>query len=263
MEWKIVLSASLHIPSNLWVLQFKIDIRPATLVQRLLPVREQLANEFERDLNIVGIVDEMIMESYFSKLRDVDGVEDKSPVTAFDRISNDILTNYTEFQEGGSSPFRRGNFDLLYSLSTQTAAHRLLRELQSTAASDNDVTYQWFKRFYTEKLPQYFDGDQKFGRADDFIDELLSTPPALVDMGKTVGLTDPLQIAERLIALRSNIAQEWKSMMREVPQDHLEMNDVLIRVMMGRTINESGNDVVEIQEETTIDNLADDTGSFE
>ena len=39
-----------------WV-EFKIDIRPASIVQRLLPVREQLAKEFERDLDVVGIVD--------------------------------------------------------------------------------------------------------------------------------------------------------------------------------------------------------------
>jgi len=32
-----------------WV-EFNIDIHPASIVHRLLPVREQLAKEFERDL---------------------------------------------------------------------------------------------------------------------------------------------------------------------------------------------------------------------
>ncbi|KAL9185957.1 hypothetical protein ACHAXT_003734 [Thalassiosira profunda] len=36
-----------------WV-EFKIDIRPATLVQRLLPVRAQIADEFRRDLDVVA-----------------------------------------------------------------------------------------------------------------------------------------------------------------------------------------------------------------
>eukprot|EP00970_Alexandrium_tamarense_P018010 scaffold13205_cov124-Alexandrium_tamarense.AAC.1 len=49
-----------------WV-EFPIDIRPASLVQRLLPVREQLSNEFERDLAIVNTVDGMIMDSYFRR----------------------------------------------------------------------------------------------------------------------------------------------------------------------------------------------------
>ena len=50
---------------------------------------------------------------------------------------------------------------------------------------------------------------------------------------------------------------------REVKDDHLELNDVLFRVMMGRTIDESGNEVVEIQEETTMEDLSDSTGAFE
>mmetsp|Transcript_40490 Transcript_40490/g.72974 ORF Transcript_40490/g.72974 Transcript_40490/m.72974 type:complete len:280 (-) Transcript_40490:4007-4846(-) len=247
-----------------WV-EFKIDIRPASLVQRLLPVRQQLADEFERDLDVVGIVDGMIMDSYFNKLRDEPESQQSpaSKATAFDRISVNILSNFTEFQGSSSSPFRRGNFDLLYSLCTQASAHRLLRELQST--SENDITFQWFKQFYIEQVSLHFDGDQSFGRADDFIDALLCTSPSLVEMsdGKTIGLTDPLRIAERIIAMRSEIASEWKILVREVKEDHLELNDVLFRVMMGRTIDESGNEIVEIEEEKTVEELSDSAGAFE
>jgi hypothetical protein len=279
--------------------EFKIDVRPASLVQRLLSVRGQLASEFERDLDIITMVDDRIMNSYFDKLRTssssssekqgkdqrasgADAASSSSSTrpksSAFDRISIDILTNFTEAQETCSSPFRRGNFDLLYSLSTHASAHRLLRELHqsisstssssTSSKSSDDITYQWFKRFYTERVSEYFDGDQPFGRGDDFIDALLTTPPSLVEMsdGVTIGLTDPLSIAERIIEIRSVVAQEWKSMMRdEVKNDHLRMNDVLFRVMMGRTMDESGGDGVagEIQEETTTEVLANTTGAFE
>ena len=118
--------------------EFPIDIQPASLVQRLLTVREQLATEFERDLEIVGIVDGMIIESYFDTVkrereeqqqqqqqqqRDEDGWSSSggdddgviAPVTrAFDRISFDILSNFTEFSSSSSgassSVFRKGNF---------------------------------------------------------------------------------------------------------------------------------------------------------
>ncbi len=292
--------------------EFKIDIRPASLVQRILSVRSQLASEFERDLDIITMVDDRIMDSYFDKLRtsssssssssssEEQGKDQRSSAdagagagaaasssltssksTAFDRISIDILTNFTEVQESSSSPFRRGNFDLLYSLSTHASAHRLLRELHqlasssstsstsaSSAKSSDDITFQWFKRFYTERVSEYFDGDQPFGRGDDFIDILLTTPPRLVEMsdGKTVGLTDPLRVVERIIEIRSMVAQEWKRIMREeVKKDHLKMNDVLFRVMMGRTMEGSGEDRVvgEIQEETTLDKLPNATGTFE
>lgn len=247
-----------------WV-EFPIDIRPASLVQRLLPVREQLSNEFERDLEIVNTVDGMIMDSYFRRVRDERAL-DSSTDSAFDRISVHILNNFTEFQGSGSSPFRKGNFDLLYSLCTQASTHRLLRELQCTP--DNEVSYLWLKRFYTERVREYFDGDQPFGRADDFIDALLRTPPSLMELsdGKTIGLTDPLRIAERIIALRSEIAQEWRVMMVEVKDDHLALNDILFRVLMGKAIDESGNemdDMVRIEEERTVEPLSDSAGAFE
>jgi hypothetical protein len=280
-----------------WV-EFGIDIRPASLVRRLLAVRAQLASEFERDLEIVRMVDvAAVMGSYFRKLaaavaedrRDAAAAAtkggDRGPRSSlFDRVSVDILTNLTEYQDGGgdyggssssSSPFRRGNFDLLYSLCTQAASHRLLRELQQSATANNNnvdddvIAFQWFKRFYADNAPVYFDGDQNFGRADDFIDALLRTPPALVGGGggadASVGLTDPLRVAERIIAARVDVASEWMGMMGEVAEDHRALNDVLVRVVMGRTMDESGNvgDVVDIREERTFDELADDTGAFD
>ncbi|KAL7534419.1 hypothetical protein ACHAWF_004830 [Thalassiosira exigua] len=245
-----------------WV-EFKIDIRPATLVQRLLPVREQLAAEFAQNLDIVRIVDESIMGSYFDKLRGEDGPSTRSPGAAFDRTSADVLANFTDYQEGSSSPLFRGNFDLLYSLCTQAATHRLLRDLRSH--SENDITYRWFRRFYAENAPSHFDGDQPFGRADDFLDSLLRSPPSLVEPsdGGRGGLTDPLWIAEKIIAARSEIATEWKDVMGEIKQDHLKMSNELFRVMMGRTMDESGNDVIEIEEERTMEDLSDSTGAFE
>ena len=254
-----------------WI-EFPIDIRPASLIQRLLSVRVQLAQEFERDLDIVTMVDGMIMDSYFSKLRE----EEKGGIS-FDRISVEILSNFTEYQLGTSSSsesstFRQGNFDLLYSLCTQAAAHRLLRELQSHTTYQmlspiySEHTYQWFKQFYTDNVPQYFDGDQKFGRADEFLDVLLSTSPLFVELdhGKGTGLIDPLQITERLLAIRGEITIEWKAMMNEVTEDHSSINEEVFRTMIGRTIDESGNDdTVHLEEEMAMEELSDTTGEFE
>jgi len=214
-----------------WV-EFPIDIRPASLVQRLLPVRQQLALEFQKDLQIVKIVDSMIMDSYFTKVK-----EDPESDHAFDRISVAILSNFTEFQESGSSPFRRGNFDLLYNLCTQASTHRLLREFKAEGKV-REVSFLWLRRFYGERVKDFFDGDQPFGKADDFIDALLRTPPSLIDMdgGRSVGLTDPLMMAERIISIRSEIADEWIELMGEVKEDHLRLNDVLMRVMMGKAL---------------------------
>jgi len=50
-------------------------------------------------------------------------------------------------------------------------------------------------------------------------------------------------------------------MMEEVEEDHGIMNDVIFRVMMGRTMEESGN-VYDVNE-TTFEGSADGSGAFE
>jgi len=271
-----------------WV-EYAIDIRPASLVQRLLPVREQLSKEFERDLNIVQTVDSMIMDSYFNQIKTT-SLEDSSNKPTFERISVQILSNMTEFQDSarcdyqylpfklftatlnyltcihflGSSPFRKGNFDLLYSLCTHASAHVLLRQLRDE--SYDEVTYEWFRNFYTKHVSEYFDGDQAFGRADDFIDALLRTPPSFKEAPGTGApcLIDPMAFAEKLIGIRSEIAEEFKYVMTETKEDHMWLNDQIIRAMMGKAIamSKSVDERVEITEEINWGSL-DDVGAFE
>ena len=51
--------------------------------------------------------------------------------------------------------------------------------------------------------------------------------------------------------------------MNEVEDDHIEISNVLTRVIFGRSIDESGNDTVEIQEEVTVEELSESAGAFE
>ena len=59
-------------------------------------------------------------------------------------------------------------------------------------------------------------------------------------------------MAERIITTRCDVALEWMGLMGEVSEDH-------------RSMDESGSvdDIVSISEETTLDELADDTGAFD
>ena len=237
-----------------WV-EFPIDIRPASLVQRLLPVRAQLAAECKCDLEIVIQAGDAIMDSYFARIRNSLGDEELT----FERASLGALSNFTAI--GSSSPLRRGNFDLLYSLCTQAATHTLLRELQTS--QEQEVAFAFLKEFYRSNIREFFDGDQPLGQADAFLNELLTTPPSFVEHGGNVGLSDPLLIAQRIIQVRQNIAQDWIQQMAEVEEDHAHLNAVLIRVMMGRMIDSSGNDFVEINEESTLGDISSSTGEFE
>jgi hypothetical protein len=68
-------------------------------------------------------------------------------------------------------------------------------------------------------------------------------------------------MAQRIVSTQNDVALEWMGMMEEVEEDHGIMNDVIFRVMMGRTMEESGN-VYDVNE-TTFEGSADGSGAFE
>ena len=144
-----------------------------------------------------------------------------------------------ESQIMASSPFRKGNFDLLYNLATQESIHQLLREYQA-AGDDKEVSFTWLREFYVERAEKYFDGDQSYGQADNFIEEMLLTPPAAKEMGQSrdgrfiVGLIDPLATAERIIERRTQVAEEWKLAMGETASDHMQLQRILLDKQMSR-----------------------------
>jgi len=140
--------------------EFRVDIRPASLAQRLLAVRGQLASEFRQDLELVRMISVTdVMTLYYRKLAAAvasDGEvattkEEGMPLSSlFDRVSLDIITSFLKFQDDGtgdgslpSSPLRRANFDLLYGLCTQASAHRLPRCAWRNASSAHRKTSPW------------------------------------------------------------------------------------------------------------------------
>ena len=205
--------------------EFEIDIDPVSLTSRILSVREQIAQEWVTDLDIIADANSQILDSYFKISKEERAKQDdelKTTPPAFERTAVHLLNNAEDLSPLQSSPFRKGNFDLLYSLCTQESVHRLLREF-AEAGEKKEVSFAWLRDFYTERVADYFDGDQQNGRADDFLEELLRTPPSVVisDDGKG-GLADPLGLAEQIIEERNKVVEDWKILMERVPQDHSE-----------------------------------------
>lgn len=219
--------------------EFNIDIDPVSLTSRILSVREQIAKEWVMDLDVLAQANDAILQSYF-KLAKKDRSnsisasdpqsDSKIPDVAFERTAVNILENNINFQSGAtaSSPFRKGNFDLLYNLCTQASIHRLLREYREVDGTGNDkeadeISFAWLRDFYTSRVEEYFDGNQRYGRADDFIEQLLLSSPSVIytDDGK-VGLADPMGLAEAIISKRREVVDEWKTIMANVPKDHAD-----------------------------------------
>lgn len=258
--------------------EFRIDIDPVSIVSRIVSVREQIAREWCDDLQTMRMANEMILASYHDthlsarddeewfemSSRDKSNLEGRDeqnsyPLnedveyliqkrsSAFDRnVTNILLTNSLSFTEQASSPLRQGNFDLLCLLVTQESIHRVLQEYAERGSrQDQSVSHEWFRNFYYARISTYFDGPQKYGRADDFIEELLREPPKVSPIPSSIvghsgqrntqmGLIDPLRIAEDLIRMRTRVTKDWQDIVQQVPLDHMTLRRELLNQQMGR-----------------------------
>ncbi|GKZ00670.1 hypothetical protein MPSEU_001019100 [Mayamaea pseudoterrestris] len=227
-----------------WV-EFNIDINPPSIVTRILSVREQIGKEWLHDLDTMVVANEQILTSYKEKStsarsdecldedaespsEDCLATETKATKSsAYDRTSMLLMDNTIEFESLNSSPQRKGNFDLLILLATQESIHRVLREYRDAGLS-RQVSFEWLRTFYIDRVATFFDGSQEYGRADDFLEELLLTPPSMKTVSNKVELVDPFRIAEDVIRTRSMVGMEWKEKMKDVSAAHLELRRLLL-----------------------------------
>jgi hypothetical protein len=161
--------------------EFNIDIDPVSLSSRIVSVREQIAREWVTDLATIVTANEMILASYHSKASigraeeecvDYENSEDcittedlVAPYSdnsdrrsnAFDRNAMILLSNSMGADGSGSSPHRKGNFDLVLLLATQESVHRVLRAYQEMH-SEREVSFAWLREFYVNRVTTHFDG---------------------------------------------------------------------------------------------------------
>jgi len=242
-----------------WV-EMNINIDPANLAHRILAVREQIANEWLTDLNVLIQANDELLQSFFDTVRsqrDSNGIMSTSsssttsstPHRAFERTASIRMDATSRASTSLSSPLRRANFDLMYNLCTQAAIHRILRNHklimeEKTKYNKNprldsfDSSNIFLKDFYLDRAEEYFDGNLEFGQADDFMEELLQTSPRFIssimdnDMGSTTvttssELVDPVGAAELIIQKRKEVAEDWKALMSRVSEDHTRIRQNL------------------------------------
>jgi len=291
-------------------IDYEFEIEPAALVQRIISVRDQIAQEWTADLDTLVVANEMILDSYHTTQGQQRGVEvearmekqeeettSTAAVTAEDEHQDDTEdtaedddeyddddeeeeedddddetasmrapysdTYYEEKvkqqsnkkaydrtammvlgenigQDGkASSPLRKASFDLLGLLATQESIHRVLREYKE-AGEERDVSFEWLRNFYVSRVSKFFDGSQNFYRADDFLEELLLTAPAMKEIGNKLGFIDPMRIAEDIIATRTEVATDWRDITANVATvDHAELRKMVLQIRMGKQFEES------------------------
>ena len=208
------------------VVEIETKITPRSLVTSLLQIREQLAKEWSLDLTLIkasaGTIwssrREMLSEARRAEEggKDVSQAEEGGKDVTFLRMGTAPLVMV---MPEGSTPLRTGTFDLLTTLTTHTACLALLAELRGKGeASAKD--YLFLMQFYEARLG-FFEGEQNYGRGEDFLEELMLQPT-------TVSLA-PLELARRLLDIRSDFCDEWKDDLLSVElSQHSEVRKKLL-----------------------------------
>ncbi|GFH61790.1 hypothetical protein CTEN210_18266 [Chaetoceros tenuissimus] len=237
------------------VREIEIDIDPPSIANRILSVRDKISKEWIQDMDLLISVNSDILSSYAERKKEARGTEDcdtdsdyergcsldqeKEEVVfgqrtnqSFERGAIYFINNHQNFSGGNASPLRSSSFDLLFLLTMQEAIHRLLRSYKD-AGEEKKISFAWLNELYKKSLSKYFDGSHVgFGRSEEFLDEILSTSPALKTVGDKVDFIDPLLVVEDIISFREEVALEWKDTLLKVELDHNDMRTDIFRKQM-------------------------------
>lgn len=247
IEVFVVQSSSVHIPD------YELEINPASVCTRIISVREQIAKEFANDLGVLANLGEHTMDSYWyymdyqrrsnkgepgekwsdhgmhrASYSDSGDVTMSSGDSARRKLAphNLVFLEYSldELDGLAPSPLRKGNFDLATLLATQESIHRLLNNKNSKV--------QFLRDFYTKRIFSHFTGIQRYGRADDFLEELLfSSGQMTTNDGESI-MVDPVQLTERILKERQQVALEWQAMCKDIPDEHMAIKRLQLNRLM-------------------------------
>ena len=96
----------------------------------------------------------------------------------------------------------------------------------SKAGKEKHVHFIWLIDYYKSSLEKYSEGNQKFGRANDFIDDLLLIPSCLKELeDDKIDIVDATAIVEDIMPYRSKVVSEWKTEIFKVPENHTKLKE--------------------------------------
>lgn len=202
----LIQSTRPHVPD------YEMDINPASLCSRLISVRAQIAAEFVVDLGAVAEIS--ATQRYLDS-----GVSEEISL---------VFLEMSVHEDYKPSALRRGNFDLLLTLTTQEAIFRVLLEKTEAPASLGHRIF--LETFYRQRIGTHFTGSNWYGRANDFLEELQKFPP---EEDEEFGRVDPLDIVNQILEEREKVALEWLEVSRNIPVEHTNIRRLQLNRLMG------------------------------
>ena len=227
-----------------------VDINPSSLANRVVSVRELIAKEWAVDLELVKRYNDqsklnnlnqfiymylvivtkniclahIVLHTYEYRVKNKGKMRVDS---CFERNAMIILESSMTMATSQPSPLRKGSFDLLLLLSLHESIHRVLRDYKDSGR-DKQVSMEWLREFFVDRIA-FFDGIQyHFGRADDFIEDLLKTSPTMRKTDEGTALVDTQSVAADIINTRSEVLLDWIDIMSKVPDDHIGLQQTIL-----------------------------------
>ena len=208
------------------------NVQPADVAERIIQTALQLAIEWREDLSKLEAETEAVWRVRRASVLD-DDTEVRETLPAFSADPEG---------DGGDTPFRVGNWDLLQALATRQAVKACLASL---ATSKSGGAAHGLLAKYCEESGggSMFEGELRKQSAVDFVSGLLDLPVTL-RMGIGGGgdasssasadtasptLVDPRTVCEELLEWRVMVANQWVEQLEEIPaeliqvkRDHIE-----------------------------------------
>jgi hypothetical protein len=123
-------------------------------------------------------------------------------------------------------------------MSTQESIHRVLRSYKDDA-NVRPETFEWLLDFYKDRVKEYFDGHQAFGRAEAFLEEMLQSPPTVIETDTralgVIAWVNPAKIAEDIVRERSEVALSWLKVAQATQDDHTDLRRLLFTNMVTKS----------------------------
>jgi hypothetical protein len=219
---------------------YDLEINPSSLCTRLISVREQIAREFSHDLRVLYMMKvQQLMIKYGKENNDTSSVDQRwnshSGPSRFTLASDETLFldswDATDGDYAMPSPLRKGNFDLLLLLTTQESIHRILNNKAKELFTEDNVgtmsksDLQYLSSFYLNRVVSHFTGRQPYGRASQFLQELVLQPIS-------EDLVNSHHIVQYILATRQQVAREWSHHAAKVSDLHIDIKRAQFSALM-------------------------------
>jgi len=184
-------------------------ISPARIAWQLMALRESIAHEWVEDLRLFKLDNDELRRHHAEEVR--------SLVDHQERFEYAI----TPGSGGEDTPLRASSYDLLKTAATRCAFRRLHSELDRDSLQRHSA--EWM-RVFLEARASPLSGQVGWHAARDFLLDLMAQPVSVgTSPGGNARFLDPLALAERVLDLRIEIADEWTEALEAVPDGHLRL----------------------------------------